>query len=283
MDVAVFSTKPYDRRFLDAANAGHGHRLDWFDAPLVEATTPLARGYGAVCVFVNDRVSAEVAAALAEGGVRLVALRSAGFNNVDLAAARAQGLKVVRVPAYSPHAVAEHTVALILALNRKIHRAYNRVREGNFALDGLLGFDLHGRTVGVVGTGKIGAIVVRILHGFGCHMLAYDVQPDQACARLAEYVDLDELLAGADIVTLHCPLHFQVVAVIRSQEPGRNQEQNDFGRFELLLDFGIPFGPRFDVAVLPGANFTLALEGGQMHNQIVFIVFVPMGVGDEDA
>jgi D-lactate dehydrogenase len=134
MDVAVFSTQPYDRRFLDAANAGQRHRLDYLDARLTGATSVLARGHDAVCVFVNDQVSAEITAALAEGGVRLIALRSAGFNNVDLAAARRHGLKVVRVPAYSPHAVAEHALALVLALNRKIFRAYNRVREGNFSL-----------------------------------------------------------------------------------------------------------------------------------------------------
>lgn len=207
MDVAVFSTQPYDRRFLDAANVGARHRLDYFEARLASPTATLARDHDAVCIFVNDQADAEVIATLAAGGTRLLALRSAGFNNVDLAAAREHRIKVARVPAYSPHAVAEHTIGLILALNRKIHRAYNRVREGNFALDGLLGFDLHGRTAGVIGTGKIGTNVARILHGFGCRLLAHDVQPSQECMALgASYVELDHLLRHSDIVTLHCPL-----------------------------------------------------------------------------
>lgn len=207
MHVAVFSTKPYDRRFLDAANEEHGHRLSYFEAKLTAQTAPLAGGADAVCVFVNDAVDAEALALLARGGVRLAALRCAGFNNVDLAAARALGIAVARVPAYSPHAVAEHTVALILALDRKIHRAYNRVREGNFALDGLLGFDLRGKTVGIVGTGRIGETVARILNGFGCRLLASDPRRNPACEELGvEYVGRDDLLPASDIVTLHCPL-----------------------------------------------------------------------------
>lgn len=221
MDVAVFSAKPYDQRFLDAANAGR-HRLAYYDTRLSAATVPLARGAGAVCAFVNDQLSAEVVAALAAGGVRLIALRCAGFNHVDLAAARAHGLRVARVPAYSPHAVAEHTLALMLALNRRIHRAFARVREGNFALEGLLGFDLHRRTVGVVGTGRIGAIVVRILGGFGCPVLAHDPHQDPDCiAAGARYVDLEELLGNADIVTLHCPLTPQTHHLIDRQALGR--------------------------------------------------------------
>jgi D-lactate dehydrogenase len=206
VNVAVFSTKPYDQRFLAAANEGR-HRLRWLEARLGPETTVLAEGAAAVCVFVNDQLGAEVIADLAARGVGLIALRCAGFNNVDLAAAREHGLRVARVPAYSPHAVAEHTLALILALDRRIHRAYARVREGNFALDGLLGFDLHGRTVGVIGTGKIGAIVARILQGFGCRVLAHDPQPDDDCLRRGvSYVELKELLGTSDIVTLHCPL-----------------------------------------------------------------------------
>lgn len=179
-----------------------------------------------MCVFVNDHLNAAVIDGLAAGGTRLIALRCAGFNNVDLPAARARGLRVVRVPAYSPHAVAEHTVALILALNRRIHRAYNRVREGNFALDGLLGFDLHGRTAGVIGTGKIGAIVARILHGFGCRLLAHDPAPSPDCVALGvEYTAVDDLLARSDIVTLHCPLtpesrHLIGPAAIDRMRPG---------------------------------------------------------------
>ena len=176
MRVAIFSTKPYDRAFLSVANEreGHGHELTFFEPRLTTETAVLAAGYEAVCVFVNDRLDAGVLGVLAEGGTRAVALRCAGFNNVDLEAAERLNLAVVRVPAYSPHAVAEHTVALILALNRKLPRAHARVREGDFSLDGLLGFDLHGRTAGIVGTGQIGAVVARILHGFGCTLLAYD-------------------------------------------------------------------------------------------------------------
>ncbi|HEV7371305.1 2-hydroxyacid dehydrogenase [Arenibaculum sp.] len=207
MRLAVFSTKPYDRHFLDAANVGQNHRLSYFEAKLTAQTAPLAGDADAVCAFVNDVVDADVLALLARGGVKLVALRCAGFNNVDLAAAQALGITVARVPAYSPHAVAEHTVALILALNRKIHRAYNRVREGNFALDGLLGFDLHAKTVGIVGTGRIGEVVARILSGFGCRLLASDPYRSPVCEELGvEYVDRDDLLSASDIVTLHCPL-----------------------------------------------------------------------------
>ena len=206
MRVAVFSTKPYDRQFLDLANGGR-HELDYLDARLTAATAPLARGASAVCLFANDRADAEAVRSFAEAGVRLIALRSAGFNNVDLAAADAHGIRVCRVPAYSPHAVAEHTFALILALVRKIPRAYNRVREGNFALDGLLGFDLAGKTVGVVGVGNIGLVVAQIARGFGCEVLGADPFPRKECEEAGvRYCSLDELLSEADIVTLHCPL-----------------------------------------------------------------------------
>ena len=204
--VAVFSTKAHDRTFLDAANAGR-HELVYLDSRLDALTAAAASGATAVCVFVSDVVDAATLAVLARGGVRLVVLRCAGFNNVDLAAAQSQGIAIARVPEYSPHAIAEHTVALMLTLDRKIHRAYARVREGNFSLDGLLGFDLHGRRVGVVGTGRIGACVVRIMAGFGCEVLAFDPKPDAACiAAGARYVPIDELLGTCNIVTLHCPL-----------------------------------------------------------------------------
>jgi len=209
MQVAVFSTKSYDRRFLETANAAAGgrHRFTWLEPRLTAETAVLALGADAVCAFVNDRADAGVLEALAGQGIRLVALRSAGFNNVDLVAAQRLGIAVARVPAYSPEAVAEHTVAMILALNRNIHRAYARVREGNFALEGLLGFNLHGRTLGVVGTGRIGIAVARIMRGFGCRVLAHDPVPDPDCAALGvAYVPLPELLAESDIVTLHCPL-----------------------------------------------------------------------------
>jgi len=220
MKVAVFSTKSYDRQFLDAANAalGAGHELAYLEARLSAQTAVLARDAGAVCAFVNDELDAATLATLAGQGVKLVALRSAGFNNVDLAAARREGIAVARVPAYSPEAVAEHTVAMILALNRHIHRAYNRVRDGNFALDGLLGFDLKGRTVGVVGTGRIGATLARIMQGFGCRVLAYDPYPDADLqARGVAYASMAELLADSDIVTLHCPLTSETHHLIDAQ------------------------------------------------------------------
>ncbi|HUE82459.1 MAG TPA: 2-hydroxyacid dehydrogenase [Pyrinomonadaceae bacterium] len=207
MRVAVFSTKTYDRTFLDAANLVSGHHLTFFEPRLTLETAPLAARFPAVCVFVNDQLTAEVIVALAKTGTQLIALRCAGFNNVDLEAARELLVTVVRVPGYSPHAVAEHTTGLILALNRQIHRAYARVREGNFALEGLLGFDLNGRTVGIIGTGQIGAIVARIMHGFGCQILAHDPERNPECEALGvEYVPLPRLLTESDVVTLHCPL-----------------------------------------------------------------------------
>jgi D-lactate dehydrogenase len=226
MRVAVFSTKPYDRQYLTEANRAAGHELVFLEARLGHETVSLADGFDAVCLFVNDIVDARVAATLAAGGTRLIALRCAGVNNVEVSAAASLGLTVVRVPAYSPHAVAEHTLALILSLNRKIHRAYARVREGNFAIDGLLGFDLAGRTAGVIGTGRIGAVVVRILTGFGCRVLAADTVANPECERLgAEYVSLDRLLHEADIITLHCPLlpdtrHIMDSAAFARMKPG---------------------------------------------------------------
>jgi D-lactate dehydrogenase len=207
--VAVFSTKPYDQQFLTAAceAAGARHQLAFLEPRLTVATAPLATGCRAVCAFVNDDLGARSLERLAEAGVELVALRSAGFNHVDLAAADRLGMTVARVPGYSPAAVAEHATALVLALNRRVHRAYNRVREGNFALNGLLGFDLAGRTVATIGTGKIGTVFARIMVGFGCRVLAVDPYPSDAARAVgATYVDLDEALAAADIIALHCPL-----------------------------------------------------------------------------
>lgn len=207
MQIAVFSTKSYDRQFLNEANVDKQYDIVYFEPRLTLETASLAEGFEVVCVFVNDQLDRLTLKSLARGGTRLIALRCAGFNNVDLVAAAELGIRVVRVPAYSPYAVAEHTLALILALNRKIHRAHNRVRERNFALDGLLGFDLHGRTVGIIGTGQIGQVVARILHGFGCQLLAFDPYPQDALTTLGvRYVELPELLARSDIVTLHCPL-----------------------------------------------------------------------------
>lgn len=208
MKVAVFSTKPYDRQFLEAANANHRHELVFLEPRLNERTAPLAAGFPGVCVFVNDILDAKTLEILAQNGTHLLALRSAGFNHVDLKAAAQVGMQVVRVPAYSPYAVAEHTVGLILMLNRKLYRAYNRVRDDNFALEGLLGFDLHGCTVGVIGTGKIGMIFAQIMHGFGCSLLGYDAYPNPSFEAIgtSRYVELPELLENCDIISLHCPL-----------------------------------------------------------------------------
>jgi D-lactate dehydrogenase len=206
VNVAIFSAKQYDREFLNAAN-GSLHKLRFFEPHLNEETVSLAAGFEAVCVFVNDQMNAAVIATLESLGVRLIALRCAGYNNVDLSAAKKHGITVVRVPAYSPYAVAEHTIALMLALNRKLHRAYNRVREGNFALDGLVGFDMHGKIVGVIGTGQIGTVVAQILTGFGCPILAFDPFPNATCRSLGvRYVELNQLFAESDIITVHCPL-----------------------------------------------------------------------------
>ncbi|MGN6136495.1 MAG: 2-hydroxyacid dehydrogenase [Aureliella sp.] len=226
MRVAVFSTKAYDRRFLEEANAEFQHELIFLEPRLTLETCGLAAGFRAVCAFVNDVLDRPVLERLGNGGTRFVALRSAGFNNVDLPAAKELGIAVVRVPAYSPHAVAEYTVGLILTLNRKIHRAFNRVREGNFSLDGLLGFDLSGRTVGIVGTGQIGSVVARIMHGFGCQLLGFDSYHNPECEALGlKYVGMEDLLAGSDIVTLHCPLtpqtHYLInTAAIRQMREG---------------------------------------------------------------
>jgi D-lactate dehydrogenase len=206
--IAFYDTKPYDRQYFEsAADAG---RLRWLfhEFRLTSETAASVEGAQAVCVFVNDRLDAPCLSQLSRAGVRLVALRCAGFNNVDLAAAKSFGLTVVRVPAYSPHAVAEHTVALLLALNRKLHRAYNRVREHNFSLSGLVGFDLHGKTIGVVGTGKIGRITAQIFRGFGSEVLAYDPHPapEWAAAHGVTYTEFDTLLPASDVVSLHLPL-----------------------------------------------------------------------------
>jgi D-lactate dehydrogenase len=209
MRVAVFNTKKYDREFLDAAN-GDGDdsvNLHYLDPRLDAQTAPLAAGCDAVCAFVNDRLDAPTLAELHRHGVRLAAMRCAGFNNVDIKAAARLGIEVARVPAYSPYAVAEHAVGLMLMLNRRLHRSHTRVRERNLSLDGLLGFDMHGKTVGLIGTGKIGECTARILAGFGCRLLAYDIAQNPAVSELgATYVSLEALFAGSDIISLHCPL-----------------------------------------------------------------------------
>ena len=208
MRIAVFSTKPYDRVFLKEAAAKVGHELEFLEPRLDRSTARLAEGFPAICVFVNDTLDAAVLARLAKGGTRMVALRAAGFNNVDLEAAERLGITILRVPAYSPHAVAEFTLGLLLALDRRIPRAWTRVRENNFALDGLLGRDIYSKTVGIVGTGRIGAIVARILRlGFGCEVLAHDRYEVQALKDIGvTYVGVDELISRSDIISLHCPL-----------------------------------------------------------------------------
>lgn len=207
MDVALFSVKAYETPFLEAANRAADHRLKLMGVSLTEATAGLAAGCPAVSLFVGDNGAAAVLRVLHAGGTRLLALRSAGFNHVDIEEAERLGITVARVPAYSPYAVAEHAVTLMLTLNRKVHRAFNRVREQNFALDGLMGFDMHGKAAGIIGTGKIGEVVCRILTGFGCRVLASDPVRNPACEAMGvEYVPLRTLYATCDIVSVHCPL-----------------------------------------------------------------------------
>lgn len=207
MKVAVFDSKDYTRQFFDLRNT-NGFDLVYLESRLSTETVRLAAGFPAICIFVNDHASARVVKTLREGGVELIALRCAGFNNVDLPACRERGVSVVRVPAYSPEAVAEHAVALLLALNRKIHRAYGRVREGNFRLDGLMGFDLKGKTVGIVGTGRIGHAFANIMLGFGCEVLAFDKRPNPGLLDHpgVRYVPLDQLWRESDVISLHAPL-----------------------------------------------------------------------------
>ena len=194
MKVAIFSTHHFEKKFILLANAGDPHELTFFDSALNEQTSPLANGFECVCCFVSDRLDAVTLQSLKQNGVRLIALRSAGYNNVDLEAANRLGLAVVRVPAYSPHAVAEHTVGLLLSLNRKVHKAYARVRELNFSLEGLVGFDLCGKTIGVVGTGRIGSVFATIMKGFGCRVIAYDPNPNSNLVDSmgVTYVPLEE-------------------------------------------------------------------------------------------
>ncbi|MFI8735786.1 2-hydroxyacid dehydrogenase [Ectopseudomonas toyotomiensis] len=207
MRICLFSSKTYDRASFLAANGSPDWQLQFHEARLTHDSVALAKGSEVVCAFINDDLSAPVLEQLAAGGTRLIALRSAGYNHVDLTAAQRLGLPVVRVPAYSPHAVAEHAVALVLALNRRIHRAFNRTREGDFSLHGLTGFDLHGKTVGVVGGGKIGQVFARIMHGFGCQVLIYDPFPLTGLGDLgARQVPFDDVIASSDILSLHCPL-----------------------------------------------------------------------------
>ena len=217
--VAFYDTKPYDREYFERASDAEQLRCQFHEFRLTSETAASANGAQAVCVFVNDRLDAACLKQLHSAGVLLVALRCAGFNNVDLVAAKSLGLAVIRVPAYSPYAVAEHAIALLLALNRKIHRAYNRVREHNFSLSGLVGFDLHGKTVGVVGTGKIGKIAAQIFRGFGTDVLAYDPYPapEWATPLGVRYTDFETLLAASGIVSLHLPLTAQTRHLLNTE------------------------------------------------------------------
>jgi D-lactate dehydrogenase len=216
---AVFDTKPYDREPLQRASIDGAIEWRFLEFRLTRETAPLAQGAQAVCVFVNDRLDRRCLEALAAQSVKLVALRCTGFNNIDIPAAKALNLAVTRVPVYSPYAVAEHAIALLLSLNRKVHRAFNRVRELNFSLNGLVGFDLHGKSAGIVGTGKIGCIVARILRGFGMKVLAYDPFPnrDWAAQQGVEYVDASALARSSDVISLHVPLTPETKYIIRRE------------------------------------------------------------------
>ncbi|AWN42891.1 2-hydroxyacid dehydrogenase [Methylobacterium durans] len=221
MQVAMFSAKNYERALLNELNSGHGHDLVYFDALLEPETASLAAGFPAISVFVNDSVNRDVLQRLAHGGTKLVATRCTGFNHIDLDAAEEFGIRVVRVTNYSPNSVAEFAVGLLLALNRKIHRAYNRTREGNFKLDGLMGFDLVGRTVAVIGTGKIGTIFARIMAGFGCRVVGFDVHHSPEFERIGgRYVDAKGV-EEADVISMHCPLTPETYHIVDARTLGR--------------------------------------------------------------
>jgi D-lactate dehydrogenase len=225
MKITCFSSKQYDREFFEKQNQNR-FSFQFLEVPLQASTAVLAKGADAVCIFVNDDANAEVIEILDSVGVKMLALRCAGFNQVDLATAKKFGMLVVRVPAYSPYAVAEHTVSLMMTLNRKTHKAYNRVREGNFSIAGLTGFDMFGKTVGLIGLGKIGLCTAKILAGFGCKLLGYDLFPNEEAKRVGvNFVDLDQLMAQSDIISLHCPLtpenfHFINQASIANMKNG---------------------------------------------------------------
>ncbi|MBK0370456.1 2-hydroxyacid dehydrogenase [Flavobacterium agrisoli] len=213
--IAFFSTQPYDKTFFEKYNTEFGFDLEFFETQLNLRTVNLIQNATIVCVFVNDVVNSEVIELLADRGIKIIALRCAGFNNVDLEAAKKFGIQVCRVPAYSPEAVAEHAMAMVLTLNRKIHKAYNRVREQNFALNGLLGFDLYGKTFGIIGTGNIGKAFSKIVKGFGCKILAFDIVKDPEMeADGVEFVDLQTLFKESNVISLHCPLNEHTYHII---------------------------------------------------------------------
>lgn len=214
--IAFFDTKEYDKKLFDEYNKNYGYDITYFESTLNTETAPLTKGYDAVCIFVHDKIDEHTFNILEENGVKLVALRCAGFNNVDLE--HKGNIRVVRVPEYSPYAVAEHAVALLLNVTRKLYKSYQRTRKYNFTLDGLLGFDIHGKTVGVIGTGKIGKVFIQIMKGFGTNVIAYDVYKDENASQELgfEYVGLDELFAKSDIISLHCPLTPETQNIINS-------------------------------------------------------------------
>ena len=217
MKIAVFSTKPYDKEYFLKYDDKHNHELSYFETALDQNTVGLTQGFDAICVFVNDKIQAGIIKELSKNNIKLIALRCAGYNNVDLETVRKHNIKVVRVPAYSPEAVAEHAVALIQTLNRKTHKAYNRIREGNFSLNNLLGFNLHGKTVGVIGTGIIGSTFSKIMLGFGCRVVAFDIKKSQDLIDLGvEYLRLDDLFKVSDIISLHCPLNPKTKHIINT-------------------------------------------------------------------
>ncbi len=225
--IAFFDTKPYDRNVFDEINKESRYDITYYKFHLTPENILLTKDYDVICIFVNDLVDGEMMKSLHENGVKLIALRSAGVNNVDFKAAYQYKIHVVRVPAYSPAAVAEHTVALMLSLNRKIHRAYYRTRDSNFSLNGLLGFDMKEKTAGVIGTGKIGKALIRILRGFGMRVLGYDVYPDEEFANKSgcEYVKLDQLFRNSDIISLNCPLTKETEYLINKENINKMKDE----------------------------------------------------------
>lgn len=214
--IAFFDTKEYDKKLFNEYNKNYGYDITYFETTLNSETAPLTKGFDAVCIFVHDKIDEQTLNILEANGIKLIALRCAGFNNVDLK--HKGNIRVVRVPQYSPYAVAEHAVALLLNVTRKLYKSYQRTRKYNFTLDGLLGFDIHGKTVGVIGTGKIGKVFIQIMKGFGTNVIAYDVYKDENASKELgfEYVSLDELYAKSDIISLHCPLTPETENIINS-------------------------------------------------------------------
>ena len=250
MRIAFFSTQSYDKIYFNEVNVQYGYELVYFDAQLNERSAVLAEGCDAVCIFVNDKADAATMGKLSQLGIRNIVLRCAGFNQVDLDAAKILGMKILRVPAYSPEAVAEHAVALILTLNRKTHKAYNRVREGNFSLDRLTGFNLHGKTVGTIGMGKIGKAFSRIMHGFGCKIIAYDPYE----VNVSDYIQLvpiDELFDRSDIISIHCPLTFENKHLINKDSLGKMKP-------------GVMLINTSRGALVNSADAIMALKGGKL-------------------